>query len=155
MQTQRGELTNNLAKLTELDNHIALEERKLNDASIDEPTRELIESRLRNLTVERVARLEAASVNREAIRRQISRVRETINKVLNEDTTLAEKIRTLFREQGVTIASLLTALGFIVSTIVLALTGGGAPVPPPSPTPPKPDSAREWIKSNLRSSEHG
>eukprot|EP00061_Rhincodon_typus_P018090 g47113.t1 len=40
MQTIRGELTNNLAKLTELDEHIALEKRKLQEAEgVDEITR--------------------------------------------------------------------------------------------------------------------
>ena len=32
LQTIQGELTNNLAKLTELDDHIALEKRKLDEA---------------------------------------------------------------------------------------------------------------------------
>ena len=42
LQTIRGELTNNLAKLTELDEHIALEKRKLDEADaggVDELTR--------------------------------------------------------------------------------------------------------------------
>jgi len=59
-----------------------------------------------------------ASVNREALRSQFSRIRATVTRILNDDTTLAERLRTLFREQGVTIASLLTALGFIISTCV-------------------------------------
>ena len=33
--------------------------------------------------------------------------KETIAKVLDKDTSLGEKIRTLFREQGITIASIL------------------------------------------------
>ena len=48
--------------------------------------------------------------------------------------SLAEKIRMLFREQGITIFSILTALSVTISTIVLALTsvlkeggGGGSP----------------------------
>ena len=36
---------------------------------------------------------------------------------------LAEKIRTLFREQGITIFSILTSLSMTISTIVLATTG--------------------------------
>ena len=37
--------------------------------------------------------------------------KETITKVLDKDTSLGEKIRTLFREQGITIASILMAIG--------------------------------------------
>ena len=91
-------------------------------------------------------RLEAASVNREALRSQISRIRETVTRILNDDTTLAERLRTLFREQGVTIASLLTTLGYIISTVVLAIQntlGGGGLIPAPSPTSP---GAAEWVK---------
>jgi len=68
---------------------------------------------------------------------QISRIQETVTRLLNDDTTLAERLRTLFLEQGVTIASLLTALGFIISTVVLAIQntlGGGGIMPAPSPT---------------------
>ena len=36
---------------------------------------------------------------------------------------MEEKIRTLFKEQGITIAVILTALSMTISTIVLAITG--------------------------------
>ena len=36
---------------------------------------------------------------------------------------MAERIRTLFREQGVTIFSILSALSMTISTIALAITG--------------------------------
>ena len=101
LQTIRGELTNNLAKLTELDDHIALEKRKLDEADaggVDELTRRRIAERLLDLQDERSARLEAASASKDALRSQISRMRETINRILHEGTTLAERIRTLFRE---------------------------------------------------------
>ena len=62
----RGELTNNLAKLMELDRHIALERRKLGEDSIDEFTRRRIAERLRELQDEIASRLEAAAANREA-----------------------------------------------------------------------------------------
>ena len=57
-------------------------------------------------------------------------------KVLDQDTSLAERIRTLFREQGITIFLILTALSMTISTIVLAITGvfgggGGAGSFPP------------------------
>ena len=155
LQTIRGELTNNLAKLTELDDHIALEKRKLDEADaggVDELIRRRIAERLRDLQDERSARLEAASASKDALRSQISRIRETIGRVLNEDTTLAERVRTLFREQGVTLVSILTAVGMAISTLVLALTGGGGTVTPPSPPPAPSDKGglREWAKKTLQ-----
>ena len=157
LQTIRGELTNNLAKLTELDDHIALEKRKLDEADaggVDELIRRRIAEHLRDLQDERSARLEAASASKDALRSQISRIRETIGRVLNEDTTLAERVRTLFREQGVTLVSILTAIGMAISTLVLALTGGGGgTVTPPSPPPAPSDKGglREWVKKHLKS----
>ena len=152
LETIRGEHTNNLAKLTELDKHIALEERKLEEAP-DETTKNIIAERLRNLQDERASRLEAASSTREALRSQISRIRETLHRILHEDKTLAERIKTLFREQGITIASILTALGMTISTIVLALTGGsgGGAAPPQPPQPPGKGGVKEWLKKHLQS----
>ena len=146
LQTIRGELVNNLAKLTELDNHITREQNKLDDPDIVEFERQRITERIRNLKDERVPRLEAASASREALRSQISRIRETINRLINEDTTLAERIRTLFREQGITIVSILTALGMVISTLVLAISGGSAVV---VPAPPSKGGLREWVKKYL------
>ena len=127
LQTIPGELTNNLAKLTELDKHIALERQKLDTEGIDEFSRRRIADCLEDLQVERSACLEAAAASKQALCSQINRMRETISRILHEDTTLAERVRTLFREQGVTLVSILTAIGMAISTLVLALTGG-API---------------------------
>ena len=59
--------------------------------------------------------------------------------MLDKDTSLAEKIRTLFREQGITIASILMAIGMAIGVLVEALlpvggaatASGGAGEPPP------------------------
>ena len=149
LETIRGKHINNLAKLTELDKHIALERRKLNEAGddIDEATKRRINERLRSLMDERATR--------GALRSQISRIRETIDRLLHEDKTLAERIRTLFRAQGVTIGSIIAAIGMTISTLILPLTGGSGGDAVPTPTPPQPPAgkggAREWIKKHLRS----
>ena len=57
---------------------------------------------------------------------QITSFKETIAKVLDKDTSLAEKIRTLFIEQGITIASILTAIGMAIGVLVEALLPGSA-----------------------------
>ena len=52
--------------------------------------------------------------------------------MLDKDTSLGEKIRTLFREQGITIALILTAIGMAIGVLVEALLpGGGGGEPPP------------------------
>ena len=92
------------------------------------------------------------TLNQES-RSQVRQIRDSLLRVLDKNTTLAERVRTLFREQGVTIVSILTAIGLAISTLVLALTGGGAAVAPVTPTPTPPaDKAglKEWTKKHLQ-----
>ena len=154
LQRTRGELTNNLAKLTELDKDIARQKQKLQEAEDDKATEEAtkrdIRSRIQNLEDERATRLEAASANKEALRGQINRIKETINKVLKEDTTLRERLKTLFKEQGITIVSILTAIGMIIGVIVEAVipTTGGTGTTPPKP--PSKEGVKDWVKKQLQ-----
>ena len=147
LQSIRGELTNNLAKLTDIYKDIAKEKRKLQEAE-DEISKSDITARLKNLEDEISVRLEAATANKEALRGQIKRIKETINKVLKKDSTLGERLRTLFKEQGITIVSVLTAIGMIIGVIVEAVisTSGGAATPS---KPPSQDGAKEWVKKQL------
>ena len=147
LQSIRGELTNNMAKLTDIDKDVAKEKRKLQEAE-DEISKSDITTRLENLEDERSVRLEAATANKDALRGQINRIKETINKVLKEYTTLGERLRTLFKEQGITIVSVLTAIGMIIGVIVEAVipTSGGSATPS---KPPSQDGAKEWVKKQL------
>ena len=103
-------------------------------------------------------------------RGQFQRIKQTIDKMLHQDLTLGEQIQTLFREQGITIASVITALGFaigmivqgILSTAKSTLNPTPKPTPTPEPTPkpkPKPTPTPEptpepgikgWIKQQLQ-----
>ena len=134
MTSVREELTNNLAKLSVIDEHIARENTKLEEAKAnnDEFQIERISDRIRDLESERSARLEVINTNRDKLRSQVNRIKETIHKILKEDTTLGERIKTLFREQGITIVSVLTAFGMIIGVIVEAFipTTGGTTLPP-------------------------
>ena len=113
-----------------VEKHLARERQKLtetDDPEIQQDIRDRInklEGELSDLELEIQARLEALSANKAALRTQFNRIRQTIGRLLHEDKTLAERIRTLFREQGITIASILTVIGMAISTLVLALTGG-------------------------------
>ena len=77
-----------------------------------------------------------------------------IAKVLDKDTSLGEKIRTLFREQGITIASILTAIGMAIGVLVEALLpGGGAATPSGGggePPPKDEKGLKGWIRNKLK-----
>ena len=75
------------------------------------------------MNTETEARIEILSQNRRHLQTQVARIKPTIEKVLDKKTSLAERIRTLFREQDITIFSILAALLMTISTIVLAITG--------------------------------
>ena len=90
------------------------------------------------------------------LKSQITSFKETIAKVLDKDTSLAEKIRTLFREQGITIASILMAIGMAIGVLVEALLSGGGGAAAASggggePPPPKDEKGlKEWIRNKLK-----
>jgi Fe2+ transport system protein B len=150
MTTVKEEITNELGKLTETNKHIAKENRKLKQAKEDNDEYQIkrISERIRNLESERSARLEVININKDKLRNQINRIKQTIHKILNEDTTLKEKIKTLFREQGVTIASILTAFGMIIGTIVNTFSGEGGGG---GETPSKgKDGIKEWITTLIK-----
>ena len=70
-----------------------------------------------------------------------------------ETGTLAERIRTLFREQGITIASILMAIGMAIGVLVEALLPGGAGAVTSgggSPPPKDEKGLKEWIKNKLQ-----
>ena len=81
--------------------------------------------------------------------------KETIAKVLDKDTLLGEKIRTLFSEQGITIASILTAIGMAIGVLVEALlpgSGGAATASGGGGEPPPKDEKglKGWIRNKLK-----
>ena len=113
--------------MTEIDKRINRDTKKLEEVEKD-PTytdeqRKLYRDRLDDLNTEKKARLEILSQNRKDLQTQVARIRQTILKVLDQDASLAERIRVLFCEQGITIFSILTALSMTISTIILAITG--------------------------------
>ncbi|CAG2200575.1 unnamed protein product [Mytilus edulis] len=148
MTSVKEEIANELAKLNETNKDLAKENAKLEQAKEDNDEFQIdrISSRIRELESERSARLEVININKEKLRSQVNRFKQTIHKMLNEDKTLGERIRTLFREQGITIVSVLTAFGMIIGVIVEAFTGGTTS---PSPSPSK-GGVQDWIKKQLK-----
>ena len=73
--------------------------------------------------------------------------------MLDKDTSLGEKIRTLFREQGITIASILTAIGMAIRVLVEALLSGGGAATVSGGGEPQPKDEKglkEWVRSKLK-----
>ena len=151
LQSINGELRNNTAKLSELDKRVKRDTAKIkeiedNPEGFSEEQKELYKKRLQDLKEERQARLEFLSQNRKDLQTQAAMIKQTIGKILDSDTSLDEKIRTLFREQGITIFSVLTAVSMIISTIIIAVTGGSSGTPGSSPKTK--ESSENGLKSN-------
>ena len=148
----QGEVINNTSKLSELDKTLARDREKLkeNDPSYSEELKNRIQERIDNAETERDARLEVLSMNKKELQSQISRIKETITKILDSDTSLVEKLRTLFREQGITLVAIFTAIGMIISTIVVSLTGGGGAASSGGPPPKDNNKLVEWFKDKLK-----
>ena len=98
------------------------------DPTYTDQQRQLYKDRLDDLNTEKQARLEILSQNRKDLETQVARIRQTLEKVLDKDASLAERIPTLFKERGITIPSKLAALSMTIATIVLFITGGGSSV---------------------------
>ena len=146
----QGELANNAGKLTELDEHLKREQGKLAIETSPDllAHEERVKAKIADLKEERAARLELLSQNRKELASQFSRIRQTVEKILDEDLSLREKLKLVFREHGLTITAVLTSLGLIISTLITSLTGGAAGG---SSTPPKnPNKLKEWIKNKLK-----
>ena len=114
--------------------------------------REDITKRIDDLNDELKVRQESIDLLKGRLMSQITSFKETIAKVLDKDTSLDEKIRTLFREQRITIASILTAIGMAIGVLVEALLPGGAAAASGGGEPPPKDEKglKEWVRSKLK-----
>ena len=115
--------------------------------------KEDITKRIDDLNEDLKVRQESIDLLKGRLRSQITSFKETIAKVLDKDTSLGGKIRTLFREQVITIASILTAIGMSIGVLVEALLpgGGGAATASGGEPPPKDEAGLvEWIRNKLK-----
>ena len=115
--------------------------------------KEEITKRIDALNDELATRQESIDLLKGRLKNQIMSFKEAIAKVLDKDTSLGEKIQTLFREQGITIASILTAIGMAIGVLVEALLpgGGGAISGGGGEPPPKDEKGlKEWIRNKLK-----
>ena len=114
--------------------------------------KEDITKRIDDLNEDLKVRQESIDLLKGRLKNQITSFHETIAKVFDSNTSLAEKIRTLFREQGIMIAFILMAIGMAIGVLVEALLSGGGGAAASGGEPPSKDEAglKEWIRNKLK-----
>ena len=157
LRTIKGSLKVAIAKRVDLNTRIEHEKRKLSevqDPAYSDDQRDMIEGRIKRLRGELTERNKEIDILKGEASKQINQIKESITKFLDKETgTLGEKIRTLFKEQGITIVSILTAIGMAIGVLIEALLGGpsvSAPTPQSTTTSDKKGGTREWIKNKLK-----
>ena len=155
LRTIRGSLKVEVAKKVELEEHIAKERQKLEEfreypGEYDDAMKEEITKRIDALNDELATRQESIDLLKGRLKNQIMSFKETIVKVLEKGTSLGEQIRTLFREQGITIASILMAIGMAIGVLVEALLPGSGGEIPGGPPPKDEKGLKEWVRSKLK-----
>ena len=159
LRTIKGSLKVAIAKRIDLEGRIKHEERKLNeiqDPKYSDDQRDIIEGRINKLGGELTERNKEIDILKGEASKQINQIKESITKFLDKETgTLGERIRALFKEQGITIVSILTAVGMTIGVLIEALLGGPTVSTTTSGSSPadggdKKGGAREWIKNKLK-----
>ena len=159
LRTIKGSLKVEIAKRIDLEGRIKHEERKLNeiqDPSYSDDQRDMIEGRIKRLRGELTERNKEIDILKGEASKQINQIRGSIAKFLDKEMgTLGERIRTVFKEQGITIVSILTAVGMTIGVLIEALLGGPTVSTTTSGSTPadggdKKGGAREWIKNKLK-----
>ena len=158
LRTISGSLRSAIAKSMAKQIDIHKENRKLeemaNDETYSDEQREEVRARLQRFQDEQKAISDQIRILKGRYSNQIYQIRESITKFLDKETgTLGERIRTLFKEQGIMIVSILTALGMTIGVLIEALLGGpstSTSTPQSTTTSDKKGGAREWIKNKLK-----
>ena len=150
----RSAISKSIAKQVDIDRENRKLEEMANDETYSDEQREEVRARLQRFQDEQKAISDQIRILKGRYSNQIYQIRELAMKFLDKETgTLGERIRTLFKEQGITIASILTAVGMVIGFLIEALLGGpsaSTPTPQSTTTNDKKGGAREWIKNKLK-----
>ena len=118
----RSAIAKSIAKQVDIDRENRKLEEMANDETYSDEQREEVRARLQRFQDERKAISDQIRILKGRYSNQIYQIRESIVKFLDKETgTLGERIRTLSKEQGITIVSILTALGMILGVLIEAL----------------------------------
>ena len=149
----RSAIAKSIAKQVDIDKENRKLEEMTNDETYSDEQREEVRARLQRFQDEQKAISDQIRILKGQYSNQIYQIRESIMKFLDKETgTLGERIRTLFKEQGITIVSILTALEMALGVFIEALLGGSSTTSTPTSqtTSDKKGGAREWIKNKLK-----
>ena len=154
----RSAIAKSVAKQVDIDKENRKLEEMANNETYSDEQREEVRARLQRFQDEQKAISDQIRILKGRYSNQIYQIRESIMKFLDKETgTLGERIRTLFKEQGITIVSILTALGITLGVLIEALLGGSSESTPTSQSTTTSDKqqkvkggAREWIKNKLK-----
>ena len=152
----RSAIAKSMAKQVDIDKENRKLEEMANDETYSDEQREEVRARLQMLQDEQKAINEQIRILKGRYSNQIYQIRESIMKFLDKETgTLGERIRTLFKEQGITIVSILTAIGMTLGVLIEALLGGPTLSTTTSGSTTasggdKKGGAKEWIKNKLK-----
>ena len=141
-----------MAKKVQLEENIKKEECKLEEfreypGVYGDDQLEEIRNRISKLNDELKVRQEHIDLLKGELMNQITSFKEMIAKVLDKDTSLAW---TLFREQGITIASIFTAIGMAIGVLVEALLPGEGGTVANHPPPKDKKGVKEWLRNKLK-----
>ena len=152
----RSAIAKSIAKQVDIDRENRKLEEMANDETYSDEQREEVRARLQSFQDEQKAINDQIRILKGRYSNQIYQIRELIMKFLDKETgTLGERIRTLCKEQGITIVSILTAIGMAIGVLIEALLGGPSASAPTSggiSGGDKKGGAREWIKKQIKSS---
>ena len=95
-----------------------------NDETYSDEQREKVRARLQRFQDEQKAINDQIRIFKGQYCNQIYQIRESIMNFLDKETgTLGKRIKTLFKEQGVMIVSILTTVGMAIGVLIEALLG--------------------------------
>ena len=150
----RSAIAKSIAKQVDIDRENRKLEEMANDKTYSDEQREEVRARLQRFQDEQKAISDQIRILKGRYSNQIYQIRESIMKFLDKETgTLGERIRALFREQGIMIVSILTAVGMVIGVLIEALLGGpsaSSPTPQSTTTSDKKYEVKEWIKNKLK-----
>ena len=121
----RSAIAKSMAKQVDIDKEKQKLEEMASDETYSDEQREEVRARLQRFQDEQKAINDQIRILKSRYSNQIYQIRESIMKFLDKETgTLGERIRTVFKEQGVTIVSILTAVGMAIRVLIEAPLGG-------------------------------